>query len=1089
MPDKDDIASASAGRAGEAGQASYFPLGEVMSTLGEQGTAQKGFCILEIPGVTQDVQDYRFLQANGTFEQLTGLKDTGGKYLKELNLPTQTDWLAFFRMLQRRPDPIHFEYHDQQAGRWIYLSGFAVSERLLIEVADITGQKRSEEVVREWDARFKGISRLYNLNEQMLKAAGLNNILQEILSVALETTGAGKGNIQLPGKDGRTLQIAVHQGHGDPFLAHFRHDSCPVTCGAAFLLGKRLVFADIMGEAALQGTEDLKVLLADGVRALQSMPLVSRNGELMGVLSTHFPAVHRPGEKELRLLDLMGWMTADLIQRARTEEELRLSEARYRQLFSSMEEAFALCRVIADESENPSDGELLSVNPAFSRMMAVSPEMAEGKRLGELWPGIQLRWEEIFSKVAVGHQTASFELFSAQTGKWFEGYASPDGEGRDGRFILVFKDVTERRRREENTRFLTEIQDDFARLTTVEEIMQTVGEKISAFMRVSSSLLLDVDEEKDELRLRFLSRTGKNGPMEGTVPMSQVIAPGIAAALPMNEVMVITDLDTDPRVNVAVYTEKNTRSLLAMPFYRNGRWKSAFAVADGKPRNWRPDEIDLFTELANRIFPRLERARTEEALRASEEKYRRLFSSIDEGFNLCELVVDAEDKVTDFRFLEVNPAFMRQTGMTDAEGKTALELYPAMRSFWLRNLDVVRRTGEPLRVESHTAGYDRWFDLFISPVGGKGTTKVVSIFNDVTERKRAELALRDSELHLATLFADAEVGLSEVAPDGRFVRVNDRLCRLFGRSREQLLQMTVTEVTFAEDLARSLEVLRQVKETGRPASLDKRYVRADGSIVWANSALSLLDNMQGKKRNIVAVTTDLTERMALERQKDEFIGIASHELRTPVTSIKIYVELLEERLLESGDQENAALAVKLKGQVDRLTKLIYDLLDSTRLFEDKFTLNPSTFDLRKLMEESVEDLRIVSDNAITICCHDISTVHADRERTGQVLASLLSNAIKYSPPKTEIILSAEDTGKEVEISVRDFGAGISSETRKKIFERFYRSGDPYVNMNVFPGMGLGLYIASEIVRRHQSVINVDSEPGKGSRFSFRLPYG
>jgi PAS domain S-box-containing protein len=577
--------------------------------------------------------------------------------------------------------------------------------------------------------------------------------------------------------------------------------------------------------------------------------------------------------------------------------------------------------------------------------------------------------------------------------------------------------------------------------------------------------------------------------MERTIRLSEVLPMEITKAFPVNKVMVIEDIDADPRLNVAAYTQKNSRSLLVMPFERNGRWKSAFAIADAQPRQWRQDEINLFIELANRIFPRLERARAEEALRTSEEKYRRLFNSIDEGFNHAELLFDEKGEVADLRFLEVNPAFTRQTGMKDVDGKTVLELYPGMRSFWLEHVNQVCKTGRPVRTESYTAGKDRWFDVFISPIGGKGSNKVVSIFNDVTERKRAELALRNSESHLSTIFAEAEVGLSEISPAGRFLRVNDKLCRILQRSREELLQLNLSDVTYSEDLEHTTDILKQLMKTAEPVSLDKRYVLPDGGLVWANSALSLLDKTHGGQRNMLAVTTDLTERIALEQQKDEFIGIASHELRTPVTSIKIYTEILEERLLESGDDENASLAGKLKGQVDRLTKLIYDLLDTTRLFEDKFTLNPGSFALKDLMEETVEELQpLATDNPIVIRCDDIRNVYADRERIGQVLINLISNAVKYSPVHAEVILNAEDAGEEVLVSVRDSGIGMSPETQKKIFERFYRSGDPYANMNIFPGMGLGLYIASEIIKRHQSYIYVESAPGKGSVFSFRLRY-
>ena len=237
--------------------------------------------------------------------------------------------------------------------------------------------------------------------------------------------------------------------------------------------------------------------------------------------------------------------------------------------------------------------------------------------------------------------------------------------------------------------------------------------------------------------------------------------------------------------------------------------------------------------------------------------------------------------------------------------------------------------------------------------------------------------------------------------------------------------------------------------------------------------------MTGKKYNI-------SDRKKLEQQKDDFIGIASHELKTPVTSIKAYTELLQEMCNEGDYTSGATLVKKLSGQVDRLIELVHALLDTTRIAGGGLTLDLEVFDLKKLVEESAENLQ-----QTTNLCHIIVLpkkeilINADRERVGQVLTNLISNAIKYSPAGGNIIINYSQTAEGIEVSVKDEGIGISKEMQTKVFDRFFRVDD--VSSNTYPGMGLGLYITIHIIQRHGGRMWMESKKGKGSVFYFVLP--
>jgi len=235
------------------------------------------------------------------------------------------------------------------------------------------------------------------------------------------------------------------------------------------------------------------------------------------------------------------------------------------------------------------------------------------------------------------------------------------------------------------------------------------------------------------------------------------------------------------------------------------------------------------------------------------------------------------------------------------------------------------------------------------------------------------------------------------------------------------------------------------------------------------------------------VVLDITDQKSVEKQKDEFISVASHELKTPVTSIRAYADILLDNFREAGDMESAGLLARLKGQTDRLTTLIRDLLDVTRITEGQIKLRKTTFDLNGLVFATAEEMQsIVPNHRLTTELYDGGlTVEADRERIGQVLTNLLSNAVKYSPDAEKVIISTSGDGNTVSFSVRDYGIGLAPGTQQRVFERFYRSQEQA--MKAYPGMGLGLYISAEIVRQHGGEIRLQSEPGNGALFTVILP--
>ncbi|HVA10818.1 MAG TPA: ATP-binding protein, partial [Candidatus Dormibacteraeota bacterium] len=237
---------------------------------------------------------------------------------------------------------------------------------------------------------------------------------------------------------------------------------------------------------------------------------------------------------------------------------------------------------------------------------------------------------------------------------------------------------------------------------------------------------------------------------------------------------------------------------------------------------------------------------------------------------------------------------------------------------------------------------------------------------------------------------------------------------------------------------------------------------------------------------ILLAIEDITVRQQLEQQKDEFVSIASHELKTPITSVKAYTQILGKRFQKAEDAKSVELIAKMDAQLDKLTDLIGDLLDVTKIEAGRIQFHESHFDFNDLVEETVEELqRTTEKHHIEQDLQPSRTVYGDHERLGQVLINFLTNAIKYSPHADRIIVGTAVDEDNVTLSVQDFGVGLSKEEQAKVFERFYRVGGS--DQATFPGLGLGLYIASDIIKRHKGQVWVESIKAKGSTFYFSLP--
>jgi len=233
---------------------------------------------------------------------------------------------------------------------------------------------------------------------------------------------------------------------------------------------------------------------------------------------------------------------------------------------------------------------------------------------------------------------------------------------------------------------------------------------------------------------------------------------------------------------------------------------------------------------------------------------------------------------------------------------------------------------------------------------------------------------------------------------------------------------------------------------------------------------------------------EIEQRRIAENKKDEFISIASHELNTPLTSVKGYIQLAGNALDKKQFEQTKIFLDRSQIQVNKLNRLITDLLDTTKIQSGKLKFNYQYFNFDTFLSNAVDNVRYsFPEKNIHIKAPDLSSIRVmgDESRLEQVLQNYLSNAIKYAPDGNEVVVEVLLLPTDqIQVNVIDQGIGISTDRQRRLFEKFYRVEE---NSNRFQGLGMGLYICAEIVKRHQGTYGVESEPHKGSTFYFRIP--
>ncbi len=573
----------------------------------------EGFCIVEMLfDAQQRPVDYRFLQVNPAFFNLTGLPaDAVGKTMRQMVPDLEDFWMETYGNVALTGAAARFENYSVPMNRWydVYASrvGDGASRRVAIVFTNITERKQAEKISQR-AAKFDAF--------RIVLADALRPMVDpvEIQVSASRLLGEFLGANRVMYFEIRGTDYVIDRDYVNgvrSMCGSYPIDSFGSTVLTALRNGQSLLVADVASAPNL--SPQRAAYAAVQIGAYIVIPLL-KGGEFGAGLTVHASEPREWTPDELNLAEEVAERTWGAIERARAELALQESEAKYRTLFESIDEGYILVEMLFDDTDRPIDFRYLDANPAAVTMLGGNPI---GRRTREIFPSLEGHWFETLGRVAQTRIGERDELDASSLGAWYNFYAFSIDNADSRRVAVIFEDVTARKRDEANTAFLTAIQDDFARLTTANEIMQTVGEKLSRYLNAAQCLFTEIDEAQDRAIVEYNWHAPDLLDLVGVYQISEFVNAEFYRAVRARETIVVSNTQTDPRTNAERYAAFNVQAFVHVPFHRSNNWKYLLTINDVRSRDWREDEIELIYEVANRLFPRIERARAEAEVAAN----------------------------------------------------------------------------------------------------------------------------------------------------------------------------------------------------------------------------------------------------------------------------------------------------------------------------------------------------------------------------------------------------------------------------------------------------------------------------------------
>ncbi|WP_133552126.1 PAS domain-containing sensor histidine kinase [Pedobacter duraquae] len=354
--------------------------------------------------------------------------------------------------------------------------------------------------------------------------------------------------------------------------------------------------------------------------------------------------------------------------------------------------------------------------------------------------------------------------------------------------------------------------------------------------------------------------------------------------------------------------------------------------------------------------------------------------------------------------------------------------------------------------------------------------------NNTRSQERNATEVAQSDYMLSQLLQNAGIGIWNFAIDADEISLCPTASAFFKNSKASVSIFRILRLILLQDARFLIKALNKACRKKGSLSADVRLITAiDENPRWLRIS-GKYNNDKGNEA-LGGTIIDISAEKAEEQRKEDYVALLNHELKSPLTTIKLYVQMaLKQISLGQADQISETLD-KAEMQVGVMSRMIDNFLTTSAVSNSSLQLVHEPFDMVKLIHDTVTEIGMIyPDRKFDICFSSDAIVFADREKIAQVLVNYLSNAVKYSPAKGSISVKCRTHADQVQVSVTDEGRGIAPEDQAKIFDRFYRT-----NPNGIKGFGLGLYLVKEIINSHKGKVWLDSVPSGGSTFHFSLP--
>lgn len=449
-------------------------------------------------------------------------------------------------------------------------------------------------------------------------------------------------------------------------------------------------------------------------------------------------------------------------------------------------------------------------------------------------------------------------------------------------------------------------------------------------------------------------------------------------------------------------------------------------------------------------------------------------------------------RANDLFISDVNDSYLELVGRErkSMEHKSIWDAIPEAAEFYGPIMNEVIRTGVPFTGKEHELilvrnGVDEtvFVDFVYEPIIYNGEVDAIMVLAiEVTDKVIARRRIEDMEERVRLAIDAADTGTFDLNILKGEMVTSPRFNAIFGFDRNVSWDKFVNAI-HPDDQERRLAAHAEAHISGK-IFYELRIIHPDGSIHWIRAQGQVYYDKDKRPARILGTLVDITEFKRLQQQKDDFLSIASHELKTPITSLKASLQLLDKMKDDPSPKIFPRLIEQSTRSMQKISALVEDLLNVSRANESQLRLNKKVFNIAELLDNCCNHVRVAGKYELIVQGDRQLNIYADEHAIDQVIVNLVNNAVKYAPDSLKIYLIIEKEKEMIKISVKDNGPGIAPEKLPYLFERYYQVDTAgYQNS----GLGLGLYICSEIIKRHGGKIGVTSELGKGSVFYFTLP--